>query len=95
MRSLATHRKRATMSQTAITTDVHQTLDVHLHALAQIAFDLSLCFQNPTNPAQLIFTQISHPSVDVDTCFLEHRTRSRAANAVNVSQTDLGSFVGR
>src|ERR1041384_5351707 len=55
VRTLATHRQRTTMSQTAIATDVHQTFDVHLNALAQVAFDLSLHFQNVTDAAQLVF----------------------------------------
>ena len=42
-------------------------------------------FQNGTNPAQLVFIQISHASVEVDSGFLEHRTRARAANAVDIS----------
>ena len=76
MSSLTAHRKRATMSQTAIAADIHQPLDIHLDALAKIAFDLALRFQDRTNPAQLVFTQISHASVEVDTGFLEHRIRA-------------------
>jgi hypothetical protein len=73
MSALTTHGQRATMPQPAIATDVHQALDVHLHTLAQVAFNFSLRFQNGTNPAQLIFTQISYASVEVDAGFLEHR----------------------
>src|ERR1044072_7431585 len=91
--SLATHRQSTTMSQTAIATDIHQTLDVHLDALAQVAFDLALCFQDGTNPAQLIFSKIPDASVETDARFLEHRIRTRAANAVDGSETNLRSFV--
>src|SRR5215217_8648083 len=66
MRSLASDRKCAAMSQPAIAADVHQPLDVHLDALAKVAFDLSLRFQDGTNPAELVFTQISYASVDAD-----------------------------
>ena len=81
------------MSQTTVATDVHQSLDVHLNALAEIAFDLSLCFQNRTNSAQLVFAEIPHASVEIHAGFLEHRTRSRATYTVDVSQTNLGSLV--
>src|SRR6185369_9801169 len=91
--SLATHRQSTTMTQAAIASDIHQTLDVHLNALAKVAFDLSLRFQNGTNPAQLIFRKISDARVEIDARFLEHRIRARAANAINVSETNLGSFV--
>jgi hypothetical protein len=66
VRSLATDRQRTTMSQAAIATDIHQSLDVHLNALAQIAFNLTLHFQNATNATQLVFTQISHARVEID-----------------------------
>src|SRR5215213_3959433 len=95
MSSLATHWQRPAMPETTIATDIHQALDVHLNALAKVAFDLSLRFQNGTDAAQLIFTQIAHASVDTDTRFLQHRTRTRAANAVDVSEADLGSFIWR
>ena len=72
MSSLATHRKRTAMSQPAIATDVHQTFDVHLDALAKIAFDLALRFQNAANPAQLVLTQIPHASIEINSSFLEH-----------------------
>src|SRR5215510_5006530 len=93
--TLATHRQRTTMSQTAIAADVHQTLDVHLNALAQVALDLSLRFQNVTDAAQFVFTQISNARVEIDTRFLEHRIRARTADAVDVCETNLGSLVGR
>src|ERR1041385_4643107 len=44
MSALTTHRQRTAMTQTAIAADVHQPLDVHLHAFAQVALDLALRF---------------------------------------------------
>src|SRR5215211_1588820 len=93
--SLAAHRQRATMSQTTIATDIHQPLDIHLDALAKIAFDLTLRFQNGAYTAQLVLTQISDASIDIDARFLEHRTRARAANAVDIRQSNFGSFIWR
>jgi hypothetical protein len=81
------------MPQPAIATDVHQALDVHLHSLAQVAFDLTLDFQDVTDTAQLVFTQIANACIDVDTRFLEHRARTRTANAIDISETDFGSLV--
>jgi hypothetical protein len=70
--SLTAHGQRATMSQTAIATDVHQSLDVHLDAFAKVAFDFTLRFQNRANPTQLVFTQISHASIEINSSFFEH-----------------------
>ena len=53
------------MPQAAIGANVHQALDVHLDALAQIAFDLALRFKNSANAAQIIFAQIFDPSIQI------------------------------
>lgn len=93
MGSLTAHRQRATMSQASVTSDVHQSLDIHLNAFAQIALDLALHFQNTANAAQLVFGQILDARVEIYVSFLEDRVRPRAANAVNVRETNLGSFI--
>ena len=72
MSSLAAHRKCTTVSQAAIATDIHQTLDVHLDTLPKVTFDLTLRFQDAANTAQLIFTQIPYASIEIDARFLEH-----------------------
>ena len=59
MCSLTTNRQAPTMTQAAVAADIHQTLDVHLNALAKVALDLALRFEDGTNPAQLVFAQIS------------------------------------
>jgi hypothetical protein len=38
-RTLATHRQAAAMAETAVATDVHQTLDVHRGLAAQVTLD--------------------------------------------------------
>jgi hypothetical protein len=42
MGALSTDRQRSTMTQSAVATDIHQTLDIHLHTLAKIALNLPL-----------------------------------------------------
>src|SRR6266496_3862315 len=95
MCALAANRKRPTMPQAAISTNVHQALDVHLHALAQVAFDLALSFDHGANPAQIIFTEVPDPRVETHLRFNQNRRRARSANSVNSCKTDLRSFVGR
>src|SRR5215475_9808030 len=65
VRALTTHRQSPAMTQSTISADVHQTLDVHLDALAQIAFDLALGLEHGANPAQIVFTQILDPNINV------------------------------
>src|SRR5689334_15216724 len=63
VRALATHWESATVTKPAIRTNVHQTLDVHLNALAQIAFDLTLRLKDRTNTTQLFLAQITHARI--------------------------------
>src|SRR5262245_36044725 len=42
MCALTANRKSTTMPQSTIGADVHQALDVHLNALAKVAFNLTL-----------------------------------------------------
>src|SRR5690349_1949436 len=93
VRALSANGQRAAMAQAAIAADVHQALDVHLHALAQVAFDLALHFQDVTNATQLVFAQVAHARIEVDARFLEHRVRARTADTVNIGETNLGSLV--
>jgi len=93
MGTLAAYRQGAPVSQPAIAADIHQALDVHLHALAQIAFDFSLRLQDGPDATQLILAQIPDASIKADRSLFEDRTRARTADAINVSQTHLGSFV--
>jgi hypothetical protein len=81
------------MTQTTVATDVHQPLDVHLHAFAQVALNLSLRFQNGTDTDQLVLTQVLNASVDIHSSLFENGSCPRAANTVDVSETDLGPFV--
>src|SRR5258705_854990 len=89
VRPLSAYRQSATMAQSAIRANVHQALDIHLDALSQVAFDFSLRFQDRSNSAEIVFSQISNLRINVDVCFLKNRRRTRSANSVDVSKTDL------
>src|SRR5262249_22856616 len=95
MRALAAHRQATPMTKSPICADVHQTLDVHLNALAQISLNLTLRFQYSANPTQIVFTEIFYPRIDVDVSLFENRSRTRSTNSINVSKTDLCAFIGR
>src|SRR3989442_1176103 len=46
VRALATNWQPTTMAQPPICADIHQALNVHLNALAKIAFNLALSFDD-------------------------------------------------
>jgi hypothetical protein len=49
--ALTSYGQSATMTQSAITTDVHQTLDVHLHSFPKVTLYFALRFKDAANPA--------------------------------------------
>src|SRR5207249_7909966 len=95
MRALTAHGKRAPMSQATISPNVHQTFNIHLDALAQVAFDLALSFDHRTNAAQIVFAQILDTRIKIYIRLSQDRGRTRSANSVYSSKTDLRAFVGR
>jgi hypothetical protein len=56
MCTLAAHRQRSAMPKTAIATNVHQPLNVHLDTLAQVTFDFTLGLKNSPDATKLILT---------------------------------------
>src|SRR4028118_184472 len=77
VRALAADGKPATMPQTAIRADVHQTLDVHLHTLAQVAFDIALPLDDRADTAELPLVQIAPVRIGVDARLLQGGLRTR------------------
>ena len=61
------------MSQPAIRPDIHQALDIHLDALAQIPFDFALSFDDRADPAEIIFSQIADARINAHLRFVENR----------------------
>jgi hypothetical protein len=68
--SLTTNRQRAAMSQPSVTTDVHQTLDVHLDTFAEIALNFTLRFEDASDTTQLVLTQVLNAGVKIYSSFL-------------------------
>src|SRR5688572_12422313 len=73
VRALSAYGQAATMPQTAICADVHQTLDVHLNTLAEVAFDFALGFQDRANATELFFAQVTHARVETDLRLVQNR----------------------
>jgi len=93
VRALTTNRQRSAVAQSPVATDIHQSLDVHLDALPQVAFNLTLRFENRPDPAQLVLIQIPDASIEVDCSLGEYRACARTTDPVDVCQPNLGPFV--
>jgi hypothetical protein len=90
---LSTDGQRAPVPQPSVTSDVHQSFDVHLDSLPQVAFDLTLRLQNRPDAAKFIFIQIVDASTKVNSRLIEYRSCARTTDTVDISQPDLSSFV--
>ncbi len=54
------------MAQAPVRANVHQALDVHLHALAQITFDFALSIENRADATKLVLAQIFNARINAD-----------------------------
>ena len=81
------------MTKAAITADVHQPFDIHLHTLSEIALDLALSVDDRADLIKLVLTEVTDLCVNANGRFIQDRGRARFANAVNVGQAYLRSLV--
>jgi hypothetical protein len=95
MRALASDGKTATVAQAAIAADVHQSLDVHLDLLAQIAFDHPLLVNDCADAINFVFGQFAYAALNADASFSENLVGARTPNTVDVRKTYFGSLVCR
>ena len=81
------------MTQAAIAADIHQALDVHLDALAEIAFDFALI----DDRADLLRSSSLRSDLAYrhSPRFVENRGCTRFADTVDVGHSDLAPFIGR
>src|SRR5579883_1245656 len=95
VRPLAAHGERAAVAQTAIRPHFDVALDVERDLLAEIAFHGAFLFEDLADAVDLVFCQVANFLIEVDACPITKRLRTGTANAVDVSQADLGSLRGR
>jgi len=83
------------MPQSAIRTYFHKSLDIQGNGFSQIPFDHAIPLNNVPDAHCFVFSQVFHLGIDLDVRFLANLARSASANTVNISQTNLDSFVQR
>ena len=69
--ALTTNRETVAVTDAAIATDVHQSLDVHLHLAAQVTFHFVFVTDDFTNGCCLGIGPILHAGILVHTGLLE------------------------
>jgi len=81
------------VADTTITSDVHQSFDVHLHFASQRTFDLVLRRDDAANLRRLVICQITDLSVDIDARLVQNRASSCAPDTVDGRQANLRMFL--
>ncbi len=82
------------MTETAVATNVHQTLDVHGGFATQIAFQ-GHAVQLVTDLFQISISQVFNLLGVLDTASFADLASSRTTDAVNGGQADFSMLVGR
>src|SRR5690606_2006811 len=85
----------ATVTETAVTPEVHQPLDLGLNFATQVALDLAIRLDDATNGRQLLFVEIIGADRLADSGLVEDRSRRRVADPVDVGQRDDDTLVAR
>jgi hypothetical protein len=95
VRPLPARRKAAAMTQSPITANLHQPLDIHGNGFAQIAFNHPVTLDNIADIYGLFLGQIFNLGVNVDSGFLTDLCRPAFADAKYVRKPDLNPFIER
>src|SRR5579872_1000453 len=95
MATLAAHGQAAAVPETAVGAHLDVPLDIHRDFLAEIAFDRSLFFKDGADAVDFVFGQIANLFIEIDSGAVEQRLGSRAADTVDVGETDLSPLSGR
>ena len=83
------------MAQAAVTTKVHQALDIHRGFAPEIAFDHVVSVDYVAYPGQFVIAEVVRPDLAGDVCRLADFHRGRAAYTEDVGERDRHRFVGQ
>jgi hypothetical protein len=93
MGPLSPHRQTAAMPQAAITTEIHEALDVHRDFTPQIPFDLVFPVDQLANPQNLCVRQIVHATLHGNARLCADFAGRFPPDPVNVSQSDFDTLL--
>ena len=81
------------MTQSAVRSDVHQSLDVHLRFRAQRAFGFILCLEDRSDLIDLFIRQRADLFAFIDSGFGQDLFGGTSADAEDISQSDNRTFI--
>ena len=84
------------MTDAAVATDVHQSLDVQLNGRAELAFDLeSLLGDGVTDRGDLVVAPLLNLQFGIHVGLFEDRQGGAATDPVDIGQPYIPSFISR
>ena len=83
------------MTQSPVTPQVHESLNVHRDFRSELAFDLVFPVDDLSNVTDLRFCEVIAPGVRVEADFRQNLDGGAAPDPINISQRDLNSFLFR
>jgi hypothetical protein len=92
---LASRGQAATMSKPAVTSDIHESLDVHGKLFPQIPLDPPLGIDDFRNVGDLFLGEVLYADLGSDFRFLQNGSCPHVTDAENAGQTDIDSLVPR
>ena len=87
--ALATNGKALSVAETAVATNLGESLNVESDGSSQVAFYDVVLINAVTKLCFVFLSEVLNSGVGVNTCSLEDIRSALSANAVYVSQTDL------
>jgi sensor domain CHASE-containing protein len=83
------------MTPTAVTVDIHQTLDVEAHFRSELTFNFVIVLDNVTDRDTLVLVQVLDPGTFVDASLPADLLRRCPADAKDIRQTHYDPFIVR
>jgi hypothetical protein len=83
------------MPKTAVTTEVHEALDVQLNFTTQVTFYLVLGLDDLTDGLYLVVREFVSRDGAADAGFVEHFLRSGSADTKDVGERDVNALLAR
>jgi hypothetical protein len=83
------------MADAAVTGNLHEPLDTHGHLAPEIALHLVLALEDLPDARGLLVAPVLDPTARIDVGLGEYLLRRGDADAVDVLDRDLTSFVSR
>jgi hypothetical protein len=89
---LTAQRKPAAMSQSAIRSDIDQSLDIHCHFTSKITLDAIFLIHNLAQASYLVVGKIANAGIGIDASSLQQQLARVESDTENVGQPDFNTL---